>query len=434
MHQSSIGTSVAGVARLPSGETIGITEISGAGAYDVVSVGESGAVVLGSFTGSGRPIFASTESMLVWSDGRAINRVMLDGLDTGPLEGPPPIATHVVAQSLRLLANEANFNRTHVNYSGVASGNSVIGHQEWNVGIGASGSTSGFFSSEANPDPILALVANSNEIVAFKTGLTQSFVPDATTVYAKVTTVEFGCAAPYSVISDDQSFAWMDDRRRIVHSDLREVTPLSDPIQSTLDDMETVADCIGMRIHHGPVDALVWVFPTDGRTFAYQKSGGWSQWMGWDMTTNRWSRWIVNAHAHVPGDHANLVGLTDGRIGILAHDTPDDIGEPIPAYIQTGYINRQSDLRKRCLGVRLTFRRGKAAGAATPIAGLSWRDDEGSWQGPIDISMGRSADTAPVVSLRGLGIYRRRQWRLSFFGPEEFVLAGAEEEYETLSQ
>lgn len=424
---------ITGIHKTEDGSLIAMAG-SSPGQYTVYFVTRAAAGTLGTFTGTNRPVFAETEAMLCWADGRALNRMLKDGKDTGRLDPGAPTATHVVAQSLRLLANEASIDRTNVNYSGVSSGSATIGHEEWNIGVGPSLSTSGFFSAEADPGPVVALAANSNEVVAFKGSLVQNFVPDSTSVYARVATREFGCSAPFSVVRDDQSFAWLDHRRRIVHSDLRSVNILSDAIQSTLDDLTVVEDCVGIRINHGPVDALVFIFPTDGRSFAYQKNGGWSQWMGWDAEHNVFSRWLVNAHFHVPGSHENLVGLTDGVIAQVRHDSPDDLGNVIPAYIQTGYINRGSNLRKHCRAVRLTFRRGVGAGSDTPVAGLSWRDDEGSWQGPLQISLGRSGDTAPVVSLRSLGTYRTRQWRLEFTGTEDFVLAGAEEEFEVLSQ
>jgi hypothetical protein len=97
----------------------------------------------------------------------------------------------------------------------------------------------------------------------------------------------------------------------------------------------------------------------------------------------------------------------------------------------TGHLNRGTDALKQCLAVRLSFRRGTAElGAPEPTAWLSWRDDEGEWSPPLEIGMGEAGDRNPVVSLRGLGTYRRRQWRLEFDGPTDFVLAGASEEFE----
>lgn len=423
---------VTGVFRPNTGELYATIGLVG-GSYKMYRILETTSSSLGSFAGTGRPVFAETEAMLVWADGRAMNRVLFDGLKTEPLPGDTPRASHVVPQSLRLLANDVVNDRTNVNYSGTASGSATLGHEEWNEGVGASQSTSGFFSVEANPEPVIALASNSNELVAFKASLTQNFAPDASTIYSRVTTREFGCSAPYSIIRDDQSFAWIDDKRRIVHSDIRQVTPLSDPIQSTIDDISTVNDAVGYRINHGSVDALCWFFPTDGRTFAYQKGGGWSQWMSRDASSNNWSRLLVNAHFHVPGTHENIVGLNDGRIGVMKHDVTDDLGDVIHAYIQTGFISQGTDRRKQCLGARFSFRRGTGTNADTPVAKLSWRNDEGPWEGPIDIPLGRSGDKGVVVSLRGLGVYRRRQWRLEFADTEDFVFAGAEEEFEVLS-
>jgi hypothetical protein len=233
------------------------------------------------------------------------------------------------------------------------------------------------------------------------------------------------------VIRDDHSFAWLDHSRRFVHGDGRSVEILSDPIQQVLDNMTRVDDCFGFRVLRGPIDAFVWVFPADGRSFCYQKGGGWSQWMSWNDLIG-WARMPINAHARVVGSADNLVGLTDGKIGLLTPSTQTDLGTPIQAYVMTGYLNRDADRWKQCVSVRLALQRGLGSWTTEPVASLQWRDDGGPWQSPIKVSLGISGDQEIVVELRGLGTYRRRQWRFHFRGTEELVLAGATEEYEVL--
>ena len=138
------------------------------------------------------------------------------------------------------------------------------------------------------------------------------------------------------------------------------------------------------------------------------------------------------------GENANLVGLTTGgssRIGVIDQGTTTDFGERIPAHIETGFIDRGTPNRKMCIAVNIRMRRGHVTGTSEPIAHLSWRDDEGQWQSPIPISLGKSASREPVVTLRGLGVYRARAWRFTFSSTtEDLVLASVTEEFEILTQ
>lgn len=394
------------------------------GDYDVLQVTPTGERNIAGYTGNTRPVLVETEGLVAWADGRRPNMLELPLLTPGPLGASPPRATHLAAIASRLLANDQD-SVTHVNYTAPATGGAVAPHQSWNEGATALG-TSSFFAAEATPDPVLALAANSNEVYAFKSTVSTAFAPDATSVFVPTTSREIGIAAAHSLVADDSAFAWLDNRRRFVLSDLRQIEVLSEPIQGTIDAMSRVDDCWGFRYHHGAVDALVWVFPTDGRALAYQRGVGWAQWMGNGGSLG------LSAFHDVRTTREHLVCLTDGRLGDMQPTAGDDLGTTIPAYVRTGYINHGSDHLKQCHAVRIAMRRG----LSTPEAyiGLSWRDGTGPWEGPIRVGTGASGDTEIVVELRGLGVYRRRQWHLEFHGAGALCLAGVEEDFEVLSQ
>lgn len=383
-----------------------------------------------------RPIWAETEALVVLATNRAIHRIQRDDDDIAILSKNAPRASHVVAQSARLLANNPHDNKSLVYYSAPSLGETTYpGHEQWGVQVTPIG-ISGFFTAESRPDPVVALAENSNEVFVFGSTTMQVFAPDSNLVYAPTTTREFGCAAPYSVVKDDQSFAWLDDKRRFVSSDGRSVSILSEGIKDTLEEIKVVDDCFGYRVLHGTTDALVWTFPADGRTFAFQRGGGWSEWMCWNDVGNRYEQFAVNAHTLVPGTNDNVVGLLGGRVGVLRETANTDLGATIPASVTTGFQDRGTDNRKHCRSVRLALQRGAIQpdppAETYEVAHLYFRDDDGPWQGPLEVSLGASGDRYPVVEFRGLGIYRRRQWRFEFHGEEELILAKATEEYDVL--
>lgn len=393
---------------------------------------EGGAAELGIIVGDYRPTFAETQTLLVICAGERIYKVKKADDAFAELGGAPPHSRNVIAHGSRLalldLVNKGSFH-----YSAVSTGIDETGFELWNLApdprFGGVASASGAFSAEARSDPIVALRENTAEIFAFGSSNVQTFGPDAQSIYAPLSTREFGCSAADGIIKDDQNFAWIDHLRRVVHSDGRTFNFLSDPIKQNLDDMATLADAFGYRLVHGNCDALVWSFPSDGRTFSFQRGGGWSQWGGWNGGHRRLR---ITAAVQTLDGNRNIVGLDDGRIGVFETDALDDLGEPINAYMTTGFVDHGSNHRKHCRSLRLVLRRGASTGTKAPSGKLEYRDGLGAWRMAGETSLGLAGDDRLVVQFHSLGVYRRRQWRFTYTGSAGLVLAGAEEEYENL--
>ena len=154
-------------------------------------------------------------------------------------------------------------------------------------------------------------------------------------------------------------------------------------------------------------------------------------WSGY--SDDSWQPFTVLSHHLVrDGSVENLVGTTDGRIGAFYRDTYTDFGSPVQAHVETGFITRGTDAKKKCNCVRLALKRGVSQTDTSLKMQLRYRDDTGPWSSPFDIDLGAAGDTNPVVELRSLGVYRRRQWQFNFQGDEDFALISASEDYEVL--
>lgn len=394
----------------------------------IYRVSDTGATALmgleSNLAGSARPVFAETDTILAIAGGQEIQKVTLDGIPVSSrLGGTPPLASHVIANGLRLLANDVVEQKDFVFYS------EQLNYDNWFTGL-----STGQFAVDARPDPVVALWENSNEICAFGTTSYQTFAqqPDLTNPVASVTALEMGLSAVYSVVKIDEQFGWLDHLRRFIISDGRSVTVISDPIQKTLHDMATVSDCFGYRVTMGFLDAFVWTFPTEGRTFCYQKSAGWSQWSTYS-SQNQWGQFAVTAAAKLREGDRVLVAV-DGSIGQLSFSAQTDLGQPISAYIETGFIDHGTDNRKTVKKLTLVLRRGQTIDESdAPQLLISWRDSLGAWEPGIPVSLGATGESYPVVEFYSLGVYRRRQWRIEFMGPEALSLVSVTEDFSTES-
>lgn len=418
---------------------IGIFDRSdGAGLYIVTSDAQRSvyrlSASLGQFVDTGgdlsganskRPVFAETEGMTAIAAGSAPYKVLPSTHVLSSLGGSPPTCTHIVANSSRLVSNSSGENLGQLRYSDLATNGATSGHEDWVVRINGPG----FVTAEARPDAVLALGENSNELFAWGETSVQIFAPTPASVYAPLTTKEHGTAAPYGHVKYDQAFFWLDHKRRFVGSDGRSVQAISDPIQAQLNDMSVVSDAFGYRVMHGNTDVVVWTFPSDGRTFAYNPAAkAWSQWAGWDDSQNSWTRFIVNCHHQSPSNADNLVGTTSGKIGAIKASADDDLGGRIVAHVETGFLNRGTDSRKRCKKVCLVLRRGEPTGSPSRVR-IQWRDSTGPWEPPIEVDMGATGDDMPVVELYSMGVYRRRQWRFTFSDAGNIALVSATEDF-----
>lgn len=377
--------------------------------------------------GTKRPTVAETEAMLVLAAGDDPAKLEFSTLQTSVLGGSPPKASHVVANSSRLLVNDVATYLGQIHYSDQAAGSSIVGHETW------TGLNAGYFTAEARPDPVLALWENTNEVFAFGRTSLQYFTPDASTFYSPVTTKESGIAAPYSVIKVDQSFAWLDHQRRFVMSDGRQLQVLSDDIHGDIIGMTTVSDCYGFRCITGTAECLVWVFPTDGRTYCYQVGAGWGQWSGYDYGSANWTPMTISAHFLRQGETVNIVGTSDGKVRQLTDGVTSDDGTVILAKSRSGFINRGTAARKQCVRVMVTIRRGESASSPGPVGYLRWRDDLGGWSTALPVGFGSIGDSTTVLEFRSLGVYRTRQWEFEFSGDVDFSLVSVLEEFEVLS-
>lgn len=376
--------------------------------------------------GSGRPQSEETEMLLVFAGGKNLTAVRLSSELVFALSNDAPMASHITANGLRLIANDLEEDRNRVRYSDVSYGDlTFAGHTTWTEGVGTAGS----FSAEASPDPVLAVGATVNEVYLFGSTTTQIYAKDPVLVFGPVATIEVGISAPHSAIKHDQLFYWIDDRRRVVVGENAAARVLSAPIQQTLDDLIAVDDAWGFVFEERGTVCLCWIFPSDGLTFSYQPGVGWSEWLGWDAARANWKAMAISAHTKRRGSPQNLVGTTAGLVGRLTMSSETDSGDAVRAYIQTGSIDRGTLGRKHCQAVRFKLRRGHTLSSQEPHARFGYRDAPNRPWREYPIRLGATSESDPVVSFSSLGTYESREWFFEFSGPEELELVQATETY-----
>jgi hypothetical protein len=388
-----------------------------------------------------RPIFAETEALLVIAGGSEVEKIDIrpetfsapnfttnaDYHEASFLGGCPPMASHVIGNSSRILANDTQLDQTKVRYSDISQGIvDFSAHESWTPSPGAAG----FFSAEARPDSILAIAENTNDIFVFGRTSLQLFAPDTSVTFAPSITKELGCLAPYSPCKWDDKYVWLDHLTRIVSSDGREWEDAGGPIQKTLDALTAPDECYGYRFSDSFADVLLFRFDTDAVTLAFQPGIGWGVWA--QGTSDAWTAFPVLSHHARQDGGLNVVGLTDGTIRTLALDNTTDLGTAISAHVSTGFLDRETNNLKQCLCVHVALKR-TAALSNNVTCFLEWRDNLSATWDSIEIELDvQDGDLNPVIPVRSLGTYRRRQWRFRFSEDPSLFLVKVLEEFQVL--
>ncbi len=390
-----------------------------------------------------RPVFAETEALLVIAGGAEVGKIDIrpetfsapnfttnaDYHEMSFLGGCPPLASHVLGNSSRILANDTQLDQTKLRYSDITQGIvDFSGHETWAPSPGSAG----FFTAEARPDSIVACAENTNDIFVFGRTSLQLFSPDTSVTFAPSITREVGCLAAYSPVKVDDRFVWLDHLTRIVISDGREWEDVGKPIQATLDTLAEPDECYGYRFSESFADAVVFRFETDEETLVLQPGIGWGRWAQHDSGTDSFTMFPVLTHLLRQDGGLNVVGLEDGTIRVLTLDAETDLGEPIVSYVRTGFLDRESTNRKRTVSVHLVLKREPAL-SRDVVCYLEWRDELSDEWNEVVIELDASdGNLDPVIALYSLGVYRRRQWRFRFPDSKGLFLVKATETFEDL--
>lgn len=387
-----------------------------------------------------RPTFAETEALLILAGWAEMGKIDIrpetfsapnfttnaDYHEMSFLGGCPPLASHVFTNSSRVCANDTQLDQTKIRFSDVSQGIvDFSGHETWAPSPGAAG----FVTAEARNDYIVACAENTNDVFAFGTTSLQLFAPDSSTTFAPSITREAGCMAADSVVKNDDKYVWLDHLTRLVSSDGRQWEVISGPVQRTLDDLTEPNECYSYRFSESFADCLVFRFETDDETLVYQTGVGWGRWAQYNATSGEFTMFPVLSH-HLRSDGGlNVVGLEDGTIRTLSLDNTTDLGAAIVAHSKTGFIDRESSNEKHSVAVHLVFKR-EAVLSAGVVCYLEWRDNLSDEMTSIPIELGvDDGDLNPVVTIRSLGTYRRRQWRFRFPDEAQLFLVSAREEF-----
>lgn len=374
--------------------------------------------------GTQRPVFAEDDlPRLVIAGGGAPLQWTGAGLCAALVaSGSPPAATHIAYLGQRLLANDLS-NPTEWFWSDPFPGGST----SWQP--------LSFDNADASPDPIVGVYSTIREVYVFGERSLQVYTAgsDPFNPFDNAVVQAIGCSAPYSPVNADGSWIFLDDRRRIVVSDGRQLEDISADLAKALRGFSAVADCWSFREDIEQQTYYVFRFPTAGREFYFDTSK--KAWMERDYYAPTARIPLpYQAHAFWPAFNGHYFGSTTaGAVYKWDPDTHTDLGQPLVMDRVTGWLDHGSNVRKRSVRVRARLRRGAGTPTTEETFEVRVADDGGAWGEWELVPLGESGDNEQIADAYPAGIFRVRRYQFRYSGTAGTALLAVEEHLQDLA-
>lgn len=251
------------------------------------------------------------------------------------------------------------------------------------------------------------------------------------------TSMQHGCAAPFSVARLGEAFAFLsrDDRGRnvvvhIVGYQPKRISTLG--VEAAFAKYSTVSDAIAYSYQQAGHEFYVLTFPTEDATWCYDVSTGMWHKRAWRDSLNVLHRHRSNCATLFNGEI--IVGdYQNGSLYGLSQSANTDNGDTIPCIRRAPHLVKDYD-RVFYQSLQLYFQPGvgtQSGQGSDPQAILEWSDDGGSTYGNQHLaSLGKVGKYKNRCIWRQLGQARDRVFQVTVTDPVYRVLISAELQYQ----
>ena len=309
-----------------------------------------------------------------------------------------------------------------------------------------------FNSAEAQPDPVVALLADHRELLIFGEVTTEwaQSNGDLDTVVTRTSMAEYGLLAKYSPAKSDNTVFWLGRNdsggARVYMAQGYSPVGVSDFA------LETEFETYGFKAM-----ASAWgvCFQYEGHTYYMLTIPDKATW-AFDAATKRWARWAYrntstgdlermrfNAYYFLAGVH-HFGDYETGQVFQISSSVYTHDGDPL--YWERAFFTVDAE-NKRVrfdsgeliaeMGVGLdggTFGAIPSPGA-DPKCYLDWSDDGGNvWRGQRPLTLGKVGERNQRARVKRMGMARRRVFKLYGSEPVKTALLGFNLEAEPMTK
>ena len=392
--------------------------VSGGSLYQVTSAGV--ATSIGAVPGTGRVCLVHNDTQLAVMHSEGWHVLTFSTLGYGAVSGAPMTAQGTYQDSYIVFPN-------------------TDGTYGWtNIGDAQSLDALDFASSEANPDPIIAVLSDHRELWLFNTQTTEiaQTSGDADLVFVRTAIMEYGCAAKYSPAKSDSTMFWLS-----ANDSGSGMVMMAEGYSPSRISTHALENAIA---GYGDIStAWGYCYQQNGHTFYVITFPGYATW-SFDASTKRWTQlayrnpasgaqeqhrgnaYMFLGSSHMLGDYAN------GNLYALDLDTYTDNGNEIYRERAWAVIENENKwLRHNRLEIMAEMGVG-LDGITPPIPGadplwlLDWSDDGcRNFSNSRELYIGQIGAYRNRGFTRRLGLSRRRVYRIRTTEPVKIAVYGA---------
>lgn len=293
-----------------------------------------------------------------------------------------------------------------------------------------------FASQSGSPDLLVGLRVFNREIYLLGQKSVEVWENDGATPFARIPGgfIECGCSASNSVLVDENSIYWLDDNRRLVRFNGKNVERLSTRYDKEFQSLSHVADCVSMKMCMGGHVFFVFSFPRANRTFVYNQTvDDWSDFARWDYSQAEYNRWIANSYCYAQSWGRHLIGRRDKLVvAELSRSFSTDDGDIIRLARTTGHIDFGTAQTKRSNELRFRAKRGDGLSSGVPKLMVRYRLDNKEWSNLKELSLGAIGEYWSIIRDPRRCIFRTKQYEFSATDAVNIVFSSAEEDIEVL--
>lgn len=325
----------------------------------------------------------------------------------------PTTVSHIAVLDDTLLALEIGTENVH--YSNTGDADTWDG--EWIAAV-------------ARPDLVKSIGTANDRIELLGTEVLEGWRNDGVTPFVKDSqyTVNRGTSAPYSLKFIEDTWYFLDQDRKVVRLNGRTPEVLSLTMNKYIQDFSTVSDAIGEHTSFNGRPQYVLIFPTEGKSLAYDIYNGiWSELGKWNSGTASYDRFLGQSFCIATGWNLALVGdRTTGKVYKLDSTDYQDNSTTLRSMVRTAHMHWGYPGKwKR--SSRLDFYLKKASVAQDADSAeliVKWRDQGNTtWGTERTVSLGRVGKTDFHGYLTRMGHYKTRQYELSISDNSPLVLS-----------
>lgn len=374
--------------------------------------------------GIARPVFTDTGSLLIITGGSTPIKWSGGATVTAALGGSPPSMTHIEYLDGYLIGNVA--------------GTKTIQFCDFDTPETWTGTN--VFSANAAPDVLTGIAVSQRELYAIGEETTEVWqnVGSSPIPFERTFVWQHGTRTPYAIHSVDNSVFIIDQNKRILRIEGRQISNIGEPIEKEISAYASINGAFSGSFEWNGSIHVMFGFPDVGKLWSVDlRNKQWSEWLGYD---SGWTRCRTHALFYSVEEKIILAGdPTSGDLWKFSNDVYTDAGGIFKRSRTLSLRDKGGSIRKRANWLKFNVKRNVATSYSgttsetNPTLELRWKDDNKPWSDFRRFSLGERGELAYYAKFNKLGIYRTRQYEFQMSDPAESAIVGIETDEEVLT-